>query len=130
MIQSEPRSASQAELIVALGALVVFLTEAFPIFGYYGFSDIIWAAAILALATVGLRRFLPPAWAANSGSVLVAATIVAVVLALRDVFLDIRFIAGATVDITYVMGMAGLYVGVLIMAFGAWEVWQSRPAGD
>jgi hypothetical protein len=121
----------QAELICALGAVVIILGDVF--FGLfsrdYFTSDVIWATAALTLVTVAGRAHLPEAWAANRMSVLLGAALVAGLLTLRTMVGDIQVIAQtAQLPLNYLLGMVGLYVGALVMAYGAWQAAQRRSS--
>jgi hypothetical protein len=113
----------QNALIVALGALIVLATDlVFVVFGDYSFSSVTWAASAVALVAVLLRRYLPAVLAENYAAVVFVAAGVAVLMSIRDFVVDIVFIPGRSLDVTFFLGMVGLYVGVIVMAFGAWRM--------
>jgi hypothetical protein len=49
---------------------------------------------------------------------------VAVLGGVRDLLYDLRFIPGRSLEVTYYLGMVGLYVGVVLMGLGAWMLWR------
>ncbi len=119
----------QNALLVALGALIVLATDLlFVIFGDYSFSSVIWAASAATLAVIVLRSYLPAGLAANYQTIVFGAVGLALLVAIRDLVLDIKFLPGRSVDVTFFLGMLGLYAGVAIMAFGAWRMWKAASA--
>jgi hypothetical protein len=124
-------SMSQAELFIAGGAALILLTDlVFVIFGTYGFSNVIWAAAAGALIAVFAHNRMPVSLAANYEWLLVGLAAVAVLLGIRELVIDVKFIAtpAAVLSVTRLLGMVGLYVGVAALAWGAWTIWKGRSA--
>jgi hypothetical protein len=52
----------------------------------------------------------------------VVATLLAVLATIRNLILDVLFVPGRNLDITYFLGALALYVGVALMAVGAWRM--------
>lgn len=123
-------SFSQAELLIGGGALLIVLTDiVFGMFGPFSFSNIIWVAAAIALLAVVLVRFGRMALPVPYDSVLVVAGAVAAISGVRDFIYDVLYVARpGNSSPGYVLGMVGLYVGVGLMAFGAWLLWRRRAA--
>lgn len=122
-------SLSKAELFIAGGAALIVLTDlVFVIFGPYGFSNVIWAAAAVALIAALAHNRMPASLAASYEWLLVGLAAVAVLLGIRQVVFDVVFIATppAGLSVVRLLGMIGLYVGLAGMAWGAWQLWRSR----
>ena len=122
---------SRAELFIAAGAALIILTDLIlVIFGPYSFSNVIWAAAATALVLVLTHgRVAMMSWASsNYATLLSLAGLVAALVAIRELVRDARFIPGRSLDAMFLLGMVGLYVGVALMAFGAWQLWSRRAA--
>jgi hypothetical protein len=122
-------SMSQAELLIAAGSAVILLVDlVFGVLGDYGFSNIIWAAAaaslilILANGRANAMTFSRPTY---QGMLLVLAAL-ALAMGIRELISDIVFIPGRNLSATFWLGFLGLYVGIAIMAFGAFRLWGSR----
>ncbi len=114
------------ELLISLGALIVILDDlVFDIFGDYSFSTVTWAASAVALALIVLKRWLPEVLARHQAAILILVVGVAVVVTIRDALLDLTFIPGRNLDVTFFLGMVGLYAGVVIMAVGAFGLWRA-----
>jgi hypothetical protein len=118
---------SPAELFMAGGALLVLLTDlVFGIFGAYSFSAVIWGAAAAVLVLIVLRSWLRGQAPSSYTFLLVALVAVAVLSTVRNLILDIRFIPGRSLDVTYFLGAIGLYVGIGLMVYGAFLAWRAR----
>jgi hypothetical protein len=124
-------SMSRAELFIAGGAALILLTDiVFVVFGAYGSTNIVWATAAVALILIlthnriGAMGLSDPTYRA----LLLVAGGVALLAGIRDLLYDIQYFPGRSVDITYFLGALGLYVGVALMAFGAWLLWSRRAA--
>lgn len=116
---------SQAELFMAGGAALVVLTDLiFVILGPYAFSNVILASAMAVLVLVLVRRRL------SIGSfdwLLIGIVTIGSLMAVRELFSDLVFLVRlSSPDIGILLGMVGLYVGVGLMAFGAWQLYQRR----
>ena len=121
-------SYSRAELFVLGGALLVVLADlVFDIFGAYSFSHIIWAAAVAAILMVLLAGRMS-ASGRTARLLALGAVGVAVYATARNLLLDILFIPGRGLDATYFLGALALYIGVAVMAWGAWQLWSTRSA--
>lgn len=119
---------SQAELLIAAGGALIVLTDiVFAMFGPYSFSNIIWIAGAVALLSVVLVRFARMALPFRYEAVLIMAGIVAVVGGVRDFAYDLLYVPGRSVEVTYFLGMLGLYAGVVLMGIGAWILWRRQP---
>jgi hypothetical protein len=117
------------ELFIAAGAALVVLVDIlFVILGPYGFSDIGWAVAVLALVVIFLDARMLGFSAATHRALLVTLGIFMVVVLARDIVDDVMFLNGANVAATYFMGMLGYYAGAILMVFGAWTLWKTRAA--
>jgi hypothetical protein len=118
-------SFSQAELLIAGGGALIVLTDiVFALLGPYSFSNVIWTAGAVALVAVLLVRFGRMTLPFRYEAVLVMAGLVAVLGGVRDLLYDLRFIPGRSLEVTYYLGMVGLYVGVVLMGLGAWMLWR------
>ncbi len=121
-------SYSKAELYVLGGGLLVLLSDlVFDIFGSYSFSHIIWAAALAAMLMVVLGGRMSSS-GRTARLLAIGAVGVALYATARNLLLDILFIPGRGLDVTYFLGAVALYVGVAVMAWGAYELWRSRSA--
>lgn len=117
------------ELFIAAGAALVVLVDIlFVILGPYGFSDIGWAVAVLALIIVFLDARMIGFSEATHRALLVTLGIFMLVILVRDVVDDVMFLNGANVAATYFLGMLGYYAGAILMVFGAWTLWKNRSA--
>jgi hypothetical protein len=122
-------SMSRAELFMAAGAALILVTDViFVVFGAYGSTNIVWASAAVALILI-LTHNRMSAISISDGTyraLLLVTGFVALLAGIRDLLYDIQFFPGRSVDITYFLGALGLYVGVALMAFGAWQLWSRR----
>ena len=117
------------ELFIAAGAALIVLVDIlFVILGPYGFSDIGWAVAVLALIVVFLDARMIGFSAETHRALLVTLGIFMLVILVRDIVDDVMFLNGATVAATYFLGMLGYYAGAILMVFGAWTLWKNRSA--
>ena len=122
-------SLSTAELMMAGGALLIMLTQLiFVMFGPYGFADIAWAAAVVTLVVVLLNG---RAGALNFSretyrSLLVLLGAFELIVGIRELIDDVRFISSSRFEATYFLGFLGFYAGVALMAFGAFQLWRGR----
>lgn len=116
-----------AELFIAAGAALIVLVDIlFVILGPYGFSNIGWALAVLALIIIFLDARMLGFSAATHRALLVTLGIFMLVILVRDVVDDVMFLNGANVATTYFLGMLGYYAGAILMVFGAWTLWKTR----
>ncbi len=127
-------SMSRSELFIAGGAALVILTDlVFVIFGPYSFSNVIWATAAVALAVVLGRGQMAASmgWGGSRyGTLLSLLALTAFLVAIRELIRDLIFLSGnlSGVSVSFMLGMVGLYVGVGLMAFGAWQMWKGRSS--
>ena len=127
-VNSMLASYSRGELYVLGGGLLVLLSDlVFDVFGAYSFSHIIWAAAAAAILMVVLAGRMSTS-GRTARLLAIGAVGVALYATARNLLLDLLFIPGRSLDVTYFLGAAALYVGVAIMALGAWEMWKTRSA--
>jgi hypothetical protein len=124
---------SQAEIFIAAGALLILITDVvFVIFGSYSFSNVIWAAAATSLVLVLTHgRVAMMGWAVSNYSTLLSlGVLVAVLVAIRELVRDLIAVSGALggISVGFLLGMVGLYVGVVLMALGGWQLWKGRSA--
>lgn len=121
---------SQPELLIVGGGLLILLVDIiFGMFGPFSFSNIIWVAAAVAVVAAVLVRFGRMTLPFPYESLLVAAGFLAALSGVRDLIYDLLFISrpgGASTG--YMLGAVGLYLGVALMAVGAWLLWRRRPA--
>jgi hypothetical protein len=117
---------SQGELLVGGGALLIVLGEL--VFGVvtrdYSLGQLPWALAAVALIVVALRatgRSFPAA-----DTILIVAGLAMALIGVRDLLYDVRDLSGEST--TWYLGFVAYYVGVALMAAGAWMVWRKRPA--
>jgi hypothetical protein len=117
---------SQGELLVGAGALVLVLGEL--LFGVvtrdYSLGQLPWAIAAIALIIVALRaagRSFPA-----HDTILILAGFAMAVVGVRDLLYDVRTLAGEST--TWYLGFLAYYVGVALMAAGAWMIWRKKPA--
>ena len=121
---------SRAEQFMAGGAALIILTHLiFVQFGPYGFADIGWAAAAVALILILLNgRSASLSFSRDTyTSLLVLIGAFMVVFGVRELIDDALFISRSRVDVTYYLGFLGFYSGVALMAIGAWQLWSRRP---
>jgi hypothetical protein len=122
-VNSFMASMSQAELMMGGGALVILLADlVFGVFGDYGFSAVIWGSAAVVVIAVAMRRLFKWGFGTGYETILVVATLLAVLATIRNLILDVLFVPGRNLDITYFLGALTLYVGVALMAVGAWRM--------
>jgi hypothetical protein len=122
-------SMSRAELFIAAGAALILVTDLiFTVFGAYGSTNIVWAAAAVALVLILTHSRVSSMSLSDSTyrALLLVTGFVALLAGIRDLLYDIQYFPGRPVDITYMLGALGLYVGVALMAFGAWQLWSRR----
>ena len=120
-----------SEVVVALGAVVIILSDLIfgLLLGAYFVAEVVWASAAVALVTVALGARLPSGWAQNRRSVLIAASILAGLFSLRTIIGDVQAINRVQqIDVNFLLGMVGLYVGVMVMVYGAYQLW-TKEAG-
>lgn len=120
---------SQGELLVGAGALILVVGDL--IFGLvtrdYSLGQLPWAVALVALVAILLHlrgMNLPVSYE----GILVLAGLTIALIGVRDLLYDLRYLSGNQVDVTYYLGMLAYYLGVVLMAVGAWMVWRRRPA--
>ncbi len=123
-------SMSRAELFMAGGAALILLTDlVFVIFGDYSFSNIVWGSAALALILILTNGRMGMDWSRSTyQKLLFLVGALAVFAAIRDLLYDVLFIPGRSLSVTYYLGAVGFYIGVALMAFGAWQLWKGRGA--
>lgn len=112
--------------MAAGAALVVAIDLLFSVFGPYGFSNVAWAAAVFVLLLIFLNSRMGGFSASTTRSLLLMLGLFAVIALVRDILLDLQFLNGANVAPTYFLGLAGYYVGAILMAFGAWTLWARK----
>ena len=120
---------SRPELFIAGGAGLIVLTQlVFVLFGPYGFADIGWAAAVVALLVIffngvsGTMRFSRETYT----SLLVLLGAFMAILGVRELIDDVLFISSSRIDPVYYLGALGFYTGVVLMAIGASQLWGQR----
>ena len=120
---------SQGELLVLAGSVVLVVGDL--IFGLvtrdYSLGQLPWAIALVALVAILLHlrgMNLPVSYE----GILVLAGLTIALIGVRDLLYDVRYLSGNKVDATYYLGMLAYYLGVVLMAVGAWMVWRRRPA--
>ena len=123
-------SMSQTDMLIAGGAALLVLTDLYSIFVAYGVSSIAWAAAAASLVLILLRDRMPASVMSNYRPILVLLSTIVVLIALRQVLIDVKFIATppAGLSVERLIGMVGYYAGVGLMGFGAWRLWKAMPA--
>jgi hypothetical protein len=124
------KSLSRAELFIAGGAALILLADLVfvIIMRAYGGSTITWIAAAVSLILIlsnGRVGELTLSSATYKTALLVLGAL-ALLGGFRDLIYDIVILPGRTVDVSYLLGALGLYVGVALMAFGAWQLWKGR----
>lgn len=120
---------NRAELLIAAGAALVVLVDIlFVILGPYGFSNIGWAVAVLALIIVFLDARMLGFSAATHRALLVTLGVFMAAILVRDILDDVMFLSDANVAPTYYLGMLGYYVGAALMVIGGWMLWKSKAA--
>jgi hypothetical protein len=117
-----------SQLLVGLGALIVIVGDViFSIFGPYGYSNVVWACAALALVTVVFGARLPAPIANNQVAVIGVAALIAVLMSLREIVNDVAFLSTpGGVAPTYFLGALSIYGGVVLMAVGAWRLTRGQ----
>ena len=121
---------SRPEQFIAGGAGLIVLTQLiFVLFGPYGFADIGWAAAVVALLVIffngvsaGSMRFSRETYT----SLLVLLGAFMAILGVRELIDDVLFISSSRIDPVYYLGALGFYAGVVLMAIGASQLWGQR----
>ena len=122
-------SMSRAEMFMAGGAALILVTDLiFTVFGSYGSTNIVWASAAVALILILTHNRVSSMSLSDSTyrALLLVTGFVALLAGIRDLLYDVQFFPGRSVDVTYLLGALGLYVGVALMAFGAWQLWSRR----
>jgi hypothetical protein len=118
-----------AELFIAAGAALIVLVDIlFSILGPYGFSNIAWATAVLALIVIFLDARMLGFSAATHRAILLTLGFFMLPILIRDVLDDVMFLSDANVATTFYMGMIGYYAGAALMIFGAWTLWKTKAA--
>lgn len=119
---------SQAELMIAGGALLLVLVEL--IFGIitrdYSLGQLPWAIATVTLLAVLGPRLARISLPMSSETIAVMAGITIAFVGVRDLAYDLRSLSGASA--TFMLAMVGYYLGVVLMAVGAWMLWRGRRA--
>jgi hypothetical protein len=117
---------SQGELLLGAGALLIVAGEL--IFGVvtqdFSLGQLPWAIAAIALIIVALRvtgRSFPA-----YETILVLAGLSMAVIGVRDLLYDLRNLSGEST--TWYLGFVAYYVGIALMAAGAFISWRKRPA--
>ena len=121
---------SRAEQFIAGGAGLIVLTQlVFVMFGPYGFADIGWAAAVVALLVIffngvsaGSMSFSRETYIA----LLVLLGAFMAILGVRELIDDALFISSSRLDPVYYLGAVGFYAGAVLMAIGASQLWGQR----
>jgi hypothetical protein len=120
-------SLGRAELFMAAGAALIVLTDLlFVVFGPYGFSSAAWAGAALTLILIFLSSRMLSFSATTHRSLLLLLGVFAVFVGIREALSDLQFLGGVNVAATFYLGMLGFYVGTVLMAFGAWQLWMRK----
>jgi len=121
-------SLGRAELFMAAGAALLVLTDLYAIFFAYGVSNVVWVSAVVSLLFLFMRGRMPASLMANSVTVLVVAGAVVALLAVRQVLIDVVFIATPPAGLSpeRLLGMIGFYAGAALMGFGAWQLWGRK----
>lgn len=122
-------SMSRAEMFMAGGAALILVTDLiFTVFGSYGSTNIVWASAAVAVILILTHNRMSSMSLSDSTyrALLVVTGLVALLAGIRDLLYDVQYFPGRSVDVTYLLGALGLYVGVALMAFGAWQLWSRR----
>jgi len=128
-VTSALASYSQAELLIGAGALLILLTDLlFGVFGDYSFSNVAWIAAAVSLILIALNGRLIHVSANTYRTALIVLGLLAVLIGVRELIADLVFIPGRSLSATFFLGMVGFYVGIALMAFGAFRLWSSRAA--
>ena len=122
---------SQAELMIAGGALLLVLVEL--IFGIvtrdYSIGPLPWAIATVTLLAVLGPRLARISLPMSSETIIVMAGITIAFVGVRDLAYDLRSISGPSgASATFMLAMVGYYLGVVLMAVGAWMLWRGRRA--
>lgn len=117
---------SQGELLVGAGALLLVACDL--IFGLitrdFSLGQLPWALAAIALLVVALRA-LGRTFPAHE-TILILTGLAIAVIGVRDLIYDLRSISGEST--TWYLGFVVYYLGVALMAAGAWILWRRRPA--
>lgn len=124
-------SMSQAEMLMAGGAVLILLTDlVFVIFGDYSFSTVAWGAAAVALILILANGRASAINFSRSTyqALLIVLGMLALVVGVRELIRDLVFIPGRNLSVSFLLGMVGLYVGVALMGFAAWQLWRGRSA--
>jgi hypothetical protein len=122
---------SRAEQFIAGGAGLIILTQLiFVIFGPYGFADIGWAAALVALLVIFFNALSAGLSFSRETytSMLVLLGAFMAILGVRELIDDALFISSSRIDPVYYLGALGFYAGVVLMAFGASQLWRGKVA--
>jgi len=117
---------SQGEMLVGAGALLIVGGEL--IFGLvtqdFSLGQLPWAIAAIALILVALRA--TGRSFASYETILVLAGLAIAVVGVRDLLYDLRSLSGEAT--TWYLGFVVYYLGVALMAAGAFMTWRKRPA--
>ena len=117
----------RAELFMAAGAALVVLVDLlFSVFGPYGMSNVAWAAAVFVLFLVFLNARMMGFAATTTRSLLLMLGGFSAVAGIRDLLLDVQFLNGANVAVTWYLGALGYYVGAVLIVVGAWMLWSRK----
>jgi hypothetical protein len=125
------RTYSKAEVFMGGGALIVVLSDlAFALFGSYFYSSVVWTAAAFVVFAAFFSTRFPAAVAPHRMWLMLAATVVGALSAVRDMANSLMLLATNTapLDVSYLLGMIGMSVGVVLMIIGASRIWRGEAS--
>lgn len=121
---------SQGEMMTLAGSALIVLGDLiFGIFLDYSFNQVVWVAAVLSLILVLVHNRPSTGLSVPIGGYRLALILfgaLALLGGIRWLLFDLQSISGRNLGLTYVLGALVFYVGVALMAFGAYLTWRKR----
>ena len=124
---------SPGELMILAGSALILLGDLvfWVLTSYYNFGTVVWVTAVLSLILVLTHNRPQFAMDVPSGAyrlILIVLGALALVAGVRSLIFDLQFLAGHSIAAMYLLGALVFYVGVGLMAFGAFQLWRRRDA--
>lgn len=121
---------TQGEMMILAGSALLVLGDLiFGIFLDYSYSQVVWLAAVVSLILVLVHARPAMGLSVPSGGYRLALVVLGALAlfgGIRWLLLDMLYIPGRSLSITYFLGALLFYIGVALMAFGAFQVLRKR----